>query len=474
MSNKFRVYTRLLIGSLFLAPAVQASQVLDDYLLQESRSKHKNMGNTQAQTKSMPKKAWTFGVYMAARNDLHPFSKINMRQMLEVGSSDYLNIVVNWDEPGKKGIQRFYVEKNSPEIAFQDPKAQSNSGDPQNLVDFCTWMINTYPADNYALIMWDHGLGGSIDPFMPRYIETAELFGYGSMPSMYDVSKGIENLTEADFENMPNRAVCFDDAYKSYINNQGLAYALATIDQQVLHGKKWGVIGFDACLCADLGMVDIVMDYAEYMVASEDVEPGTGANYRLMLTPLSKGPMDSRSFAAHMAQSYEQAYYYLSSDYTQSALDMQVAPLVEQNLHEISLLLIESLEAQKGRTVRDAIAVSCKTCTAFDDPNYKDLGHLYSNLLQNLRLFQFNDDATGQALKNTLAQKLTDGLLLIDQAVVSNNVGKNYKQARGISIYCPVARIHSSFPKTTFALGNEQRPGNAWLPFIRAYLQPTV
>lgn len=469
MSKPMYPLKKLLALSYLFTPLLQASNLLDDYLLRESRSKHKKMGEAACKSAPTPgKKAWTFGVYMAARNDLHPFSKINMRQMLEVGSSDSLNIVVNWDEPGKKGIQRYYVDKNSPELVYQDPKAQANSGDPQNLVDFCSWMINTYPADNYALILWDHGLGGSIDPFMPRYIETAELFGYGSMPSMYDVSKGL------DPNNIPNKAVCFDDAYKSYINNQGLAYAFATIDAQVLHGKKWGVVGFDACLCADVGMIDIVMDYAEYMVASEDVEPGTGANYRLMLTPLSKGPLDSRSFAAHMAQSYEQAYYYLSSDYTQSAIDMQVAPLVEQNLHEVSLLLIECLNYQKGRSVRDAIAVSCKTCTAFDDPNYKDLGHLYGNLLQNLRLFQFTDSSTGQSLINALSYRLVDGLALIDRAVVSNNVGKNYKNAKGISIYCPVARIHSSFPKTTLALGNELRPGNAWLPFIRAYLQPTV
>lgn len=463
MSNNIRTL-QLLCITFFFAPCLRANNALN-------HEQHAIIRDQPPQ----PKKSWTFGVYMAARNDLHPFSKINMRQMMEVGSSDSLNIVVNWDEPGKKGIQRYYVEKNSPELVYQDPKAQGNSGDPQNLIDFCTWMINTYPADNYALILWDHGLGGSIDPFMPRYIDTAELFGYGSMPSMYDINKNIElNEADIDINNIPQKAVCFDDAYKSYINNQGLAYAFATIDQQVLKGKKWGVIGFDACLCADLGMVDIVMDYSEYMVASEDVEPGTGANYRLMLTPLSKGPMSSRSFAAHMSQAYEQAYYYLTSDYTQSAIDMQVAPLVEQNLHDISLLLIDCLNAQKGRTVRDAIAVSCKTCTAFDDPNYKDLGHLYNNLLQNLRLFQFENDAMGQALKNTLSQKLSTGLTLISQAVVSNNVGKNYNQAKGISIYCPVARIHSSFPKTTFAMGNDERSGNAWLPFIRHYLQPTI
>ncbi len=456
-----------------ITPILHASNPFKDYVLQESRSQHEHHTSVRDQT-PQPKKAWTFGVYMAARNDLHPFSKINMRQMLEVGSSDSLNIVVNWDEPGKKGIQRFYVDKNSPELVYQDPKAQGNSGDPQNLVDFCTWMINTYPADNYALILWDHGLGGSIDPFMPRYIDTAELFGYGSMPSMYDVSKAVESYADIDLDNIPHKAICFDDAYKSYINNQGLAYAFETIDQQVLHGKKWGVIGFDACLCADLGMIDIVMKHSEFMVASEDVEPGTGHNYRLMLTPLNKGPMDARSFAAHMSQSYEQAYYYLTSDYTQSALDMQAAQLVERNLHEVSLLLIECLNEQKGRSVRDAIAVSCKTCTAFDDPNYKDLGHLYYNLLQNLRLFQFDSDTDGQALKTALSEKLSLGLTLIDQAVVSNNVGKKYNQARGISIYCPVARIHSSFPKTTFAMGDDQRPGNAWLPFIRTYLQPTV
>ncbi len=32
-----------------------------------------------------------------------------------------------------------------------------NTGDPAALVDFTTWAMTSYPAERYALIIWDHG-----------------------------------------------------------------------------------------------------------------------------------------------------------------------------------------------------------------------------------------------------------------------------------------------------------------------------
>ena len=37
--------------------------------------------------------------------------------------------------------------------------SESNTGDPQILYSFCQWAIAKYPADRYALILWNHGSG---------------------------------------------------------------------------------------------------------------------------------------------------------------------------------------------------------------------------------------------------------------------------------------------------------------------------
>jgi hypothetical protein len=428
--------------------------------------------------KASKKKPWTVFIFMAARNDLHPFSKMNLKQMCEVGSTENLNIVVQLDEPGKKGTQRLYIERNNPLVVYQDAQ-KLNSGDPQSVIDFVSWGVPLFPADNYAIVFWDHATGGSIDPHMPRFFDPTELFIPGLAPSMYDVerSRGLSiPLFQNNQEPITHKGICFDDTYRSYINNEGLVRVFETIEERNILGKKWAVVAFDACLCADAAMIEIVRHHAQYMTASSDVEPGTGYNYRLVFMPFLENNLDPSAFATHIVNSYGYAYHFLTDEYTQSAIDLSKASEVVDSLHQISQILQECLLLQKGKSIKDAFGISChrKVCISFDDPNFKDLAHLYCNILQNLRLFQFEDEARGEQLKELLTQKLTDGMQAISNAVIANAVGKGFAQAKGISIYCPEARMHSSFSKTSFAAGNDKkgRPGNAWFNFMKCYLQP--
>jgi hypothetical protein len=371
-----------------------------------------------------------------------------------------------------------YIERNNITVAYQDPQ-RLNSGDPQSVIDFVSWGIPLYPAEHYALIFWDHGTGASVDPHIPRFVDASDLFIPGMSPSMFDVDRANPfqlPLFLTSNEPITHRGVCFDDLYRTYINNEGLVRLFDTIQEKVLHGKKWDIVAFDACLCADMAMVEIVRDHADYLVASEDVEPGTGYNYRLVLTPFLDGPLSPAAFAVHIVNSYGYAYHFLTDEYTQSAIDLQKASGTLDSLHQISKILSECLCLQKGKTIRDALGISFhrKMCTCFDDPNYKDLRHMYCNIGQNIRLFQFTDERQGAILKELLAQKLAEGMELINSCVIANAIGKGFSQAGGLSLYLPEARMHSSFAKTTFAAGNSkrQREGNAWFPFVKQYLQP--
>ena len=432
----------------------------------------------KARPKAPRVKPWTIFVHMAARNDLYPFSKMNLKQMSEVGSNDFVNIVVQYDEPGKKGTQRLYIEHNNISVAYQDPQ-RLNSGDPQSVIDFITWGVPLYPAEHYALIFWDHGTSASVDPHIPRFYDTGELFLGSTTPSMFDIER-VDTLNIPLFspssDRIEHKGICFDDLYRSYINNEGLVRLFDVLDEKVMRGKKWDIVAFDACLCADAAMIEITRDYADYLVASEDVEPGTGWNHRLVLTPFLDGTMSPQAFAAHIVNSYAYAYHFLTDEYTQSAVDLSRAGQLLDCLHQISQILVDCLRLQRGRTVRDALGISFhrKMCTCFDDPNFKDLSHAFANIAQNIRLFQFVDESQGAGLKDQLSQKLAQAQNLITGCVVANAVGKGFGQAKGISIYLPDARMHSSFAKTTFAAGNakRRRDGNAWFQFVKAYLQP--
>ena len=49
-----------------------------------------------------------------------------------------------------------------------------------------------------------------------------------------------------------------------------------------LENKKLEMIGFDACLMSSVEVASLLSNYAKYMVASQEVEPGYGWDYRFL------------------------------------------------------------------------------------------------------------------------------------------------------------------------------------------------
>ncbi len=113
--------------------------------------------------------------------------------------------------------------------------------DSATLTEFIRFCSDNYPAERNILIFWDHG-GGSIA-------------GYG-----------------------------YDELYKN-AGSMDLAEISAALKAA---GCTFDWIGFDACLMATLETALVCNDYADYLVASEESEPGTGWYYTNWLNMLSK------------------------------------------------------------------------------------------------------------------------------------------------------------------------------------------
>jgi len=120
-------------------------------------------------------------------------------------------------------------------------------GYPETLCGFINFAYNYFPAEQYALIFWNHG-GGAIT-------------GYGSDERYKNPDKAMMQLSEIDcvLEN--------NDLYRN--------------------GEKFEFIGFDTCLMATLEMACIAADYANYLIASEELEPDGGWDYTFLrnITP---------------------------------------------------------------------------------------------------------------------------------------------------------------------------------------------
>ena len=113
--------------------------------------------------------------------------------------------------------------------------------EPATLTAFIQFCQENYPADRNILIFWDHG-GGSVS-------------GYG-----------------------------YDELHQS-AGSMDLAEISAALKAA---GCTFDWIGFDACLMATLETALVCNDYADYLIASEETEPGTGWHYTGWLTQLSQ------------------------------------------------------------------------------------------------------------------------------------------------------------------------------------------
>lgn len=421
------------------------------------------------------KKDWTFIVYIAADNDLRGFAARNIKQMAEIGSNNHINILVQLDiriTDNKKITRRYYIENNKIlHVNADDPHSQKmDSGNPNTLVSCCAWAIENYPANHYALILWNHGTG-IIDPETGRMINPTELFSYNSSSNRYDLDRTVGfldfiNEKEFRYRNDCWKGICWDESTGNYLTNQKLDAALTEISTRFLHGKKLAIIGFDACLMSMTEIYKIVRKNAEIQVSSQEVELGAGWDYSKALAPFRTQSLDPKSFAAHIVDAYQETYNKITNDFTQSAIDLGESELLEQNINTVAQLLIEALNKQQNGSVKNAIQTSRSKllCTHFDEPSYIDLHHFYSNLLINLKLFVLNNEEQSRNLKEALTNALEEGKSLIKQIVIANKTGKNLNKAQGISIYFPERRIHPSYRKTTFALSNN------WMPFIAQFL----
>ena len=110
---------------------------------------------------------------------------------------------------------------------------------PDTLADFIRYGAKNFPADRCALILWDHGSGS--------------VSGYG-----------------------------YDER-----NPRAGSMSLAGIDTALKNGGlKFDFIGFDTCLMATVENALMASRYADYLIASEETEPGIGWYYTDWLTAL--------------------------------------------------------------------------------------------------------------------------------------------------------------------------------------------
>lgn len=263
----------------------------------------------------VPKKEWTYMIYLGGDNNLSEFGLMDLNEMEMAGSTDEVAIVLQaefsneYSSDVPTDTMRFLVENDN------DPSAANlgagisignvDMADRSNLTDFINWAKTNHSAKHYALVLWDHG-----DGWKDRSVSATE----GRV-----LRGAIQDETSGSFMSLPDLAGAVRDS-----------------------GVHFDIINFDACL---MGMYEVAYEFnglSNYMVFSEEVVPFDGDPYDTILTALTNDPtMPPSSLVETIVTNFNE--YYLSNDRgytTKSAIDLSRIDILDTKLNELADALI--------------------------------------------------------------------------------------------------------------------------------------
>ncbi|NJN17137.1 MAG: FHA domain-containing protein [Oscillochloris sp.] len=339
---------------------------------------------------------WTVLVYIDGDNNLESDALIDFAEMASVGSNEQLNIVVQmdrisspefWDDTSAgdwEGTKRFLVERGMEPTAANalEDLGELNMGDPQTLSDFIEWGVNNYPARRYGLVLWDHG---------------ASWLGIAS-----------DDTDDGDLLTLPE-----------------LSSALESAARRSNHGS-FDLIGFDACLMAQLDVFQAVQPYGQVAVASAELEPNDGWAWDGWLSALAADTsQDAYAIAPVIVDTYIDSFAGdEAEEVTLSAFDLTRLAPISDSLTELSEAMQQDLSVSYNAIGQARSFVSVYSPAYPEEFNAVDLGH-FAELLPEHGASERIVDA---------AQNLNAALI---DARIANRAGRFHRNSSGLSIYFP-------------------------------------
>lgn len=217
----------------------------------------------------------------------------DIEEMCEATLGENVNVVIQtggadkWEHSkvAKDHVQRFTIQDG--ELKLEQNLGLVSMVEAETVSEFLSWSVRKFPADRYGVIFWNHG-GGTV-------------LGFG------------------DDEYFPEDELALDEFAEAF--------------------EKAGVhvdfVGFDACLMGTVEMAYLLEPYADYLIASEETEPGSGWYYTDWLSMLGENTIVStESLGKKMVDDYvnseDSAFW---EDKTLALIDLKKIPAVYEQLN---------------------------------------------------------------------------------------------------------------------------------------------
>ncbi|MFL5344715.1 MAG: clostripain-related cysteine peptidase [Hyalangium sp.] len=368
--------------------------------------------------KDIPAADWTVFVNLNADNNLESFGKDDLNEMEAGGGSiqGKLNMIALVDGGSGKdatnnwtnGTRLMYVTKdpnNSKKVVSREIQVDPNSdlgkllakgngeldtGSPEVLRAALDYVQKNTQSKHYMVDLWDHG---------------------------------------NDW-----RGVSYDDHPGSSIDMPELQKALTGLPQKI------DILSADACLMATAEVADTAKAAGvDFLVGSEEVEPGTGWNYTELLGRMNKLFASGTDVSAEqVAKAVQDSYAAGPMDNaTMSVTDLSKLDGLNSKLNGFSDALVKAGGLQ-DKTVRAAYDKALR----FDDADQMDLGDFAKRLAA----------STTNASLKTAANDLLAELAKTTTEKGAKGEAK-FNAATGLTVYAPRGSVDAQYKKT----------GSAWL-----------
>jgi len=328
-------------------------------------------------------------------------------EMGAAGSSAHVHVAALFDTyAGPARI--IYVTPGGYDVLSEE--GELDMSDWQVLRDFGVWAVEHFPARHHALILWNHGSG----------------WAKGGAPAL-PILKGFSS----------------DDhgaAGEISVARGDYARALAGITAAL--GGRLDIVGFDACL---MGMWEVAHEsapYADYLIASEETEPGAGWPYDGFLPGLVEQPaMTPLALASAVVEAYFLAD---PGNSTLSVVDLATAGDLEAALSALADAAMAHPEH------RAAIRAAAEDAQGFTGVS-RDLGDFAARLSA--------DPALPPEVR-AAAQALVDQLAV---SVVYSRAQADYPGAHGLAAYLPTWGVEPDYAGAPWAAGSRWDEFLIWL-----------
>ena len=327
----------------------------------------------------------TLMVYMCG-TDLESKSAMatrDLQEMLAASFGDQFRLIIqtggcaSWrNNLISSRYNQIWQVRNGKLTCLEENNGTESMVKPATLAAFIQYCGKNFPADRYGLIFWDHGSGS--------------VSGYG-----YDEK-----------------------------NPRAGSMTLAGINDALTRGGlKFDFIGFDACLMATVENALMLNSHADYMIASEETEPGYGWYYTDWLNALGMNPsMPTAELGQKIVDDFVRtsARQAAGQKTTLSVIDLaQLNAAVPEKLTAWARSISGMIEKKQYNTVSSAR----NGAREFAESNRLDQVDLVD-------LAQRMGTPEGAALAQA-----------VSGAVICNRTSSNMRNAYGLSIYFPYQKL---------------------------------